>query len=116
MALSRATVMGYHSALHDSDNVQHADPDCPAAAIILLQLLPSAERPSYAVCAGGGLGAHRRPPPGAGSCPYSRQPGPQGMTRQPTVWSSRARQATPAHAWWVATDRSPNVEDARTRT
>ena len=40
--------MGYHSALHDSDNVQHADPDCPAAAIILLQLLPSAERPSYA--------------------------------------------------------------------
>ena len=34
MALSRATVRGYHSALHDSDNVQHADSDCPAASNI----------------------------------------------------------------------------------
>ena len=44
-----------------------------------------------------------------GGPPYSRQPGPQGTTRQPTVWSSRARRATSAHAeahaWWVATDR-----------
>ena len=41
--------------------------------------------------------------------------GPQGTTRQPTVWSSRARRATSAHAeahaWWMATDRSPELED-----
>ena len=48
--------------------------------------------------------------------PYSRQPGPQGITRQPTVWSSQARRALSAHAWWGATDRSPDVENARTRT
>ena len=45
--------MGYHSALHDSDNVQHADPDCPAAANIRRRCDCSDRRPTRlcSVCA-----------------------------------------------------------------
>ena len=38
--------MNYHSALHDSDNVEHTDPTCPSATSIIRRCYCLERRPA----------------------------------------------------------------------